>query len=180
MPSTHGPMSSKSRTLLYDACFGALYGALMFALKMAMASLPNIEPVTLLVLVAGCCLGKKGFLAICVYIVCELLVWGAGVWNMGYVLVWPLLFDVAYACRRIRSIWFWSLLAGVFGFSFGLWFALIFGLFNGVSAAFSWWVAGLPFDLVHGVAKMVVTFFLFLPLRGLCKRFDRRAPAGRR
>ncbi len=36
MPSTHGPMSSKSRTLLYDACFGALYGALMFALKMAM------------------------------------------------------------------------------------------------------------------------------------------------
>lgn len=96
MPSTHGPMSSKSRTLLYDACFGALYGALMFALKMAMASLPNIEPVTLLVLVAGCCLGKKGFLAICVYIVCELLVWGAGVWNMGYVwsgrfsLTWPM------------------------------------------------------------------------------------------
>ena len=42
----------------------ALLGALLFALKMAMAGLPNIEPVSLLVMVYAVVFGRKSLWAI--------------------------------------------------------------------------------------------------------------------
>ena len=65
----------------------ALLGALMFAAKMAMAALPNIEPVSLLVLVYTAVFGKKALKPICVYVLMEFLVWGLGLWNLNYLYV---------------------------------------------------------------------------------------------
>ena len=36
----------KSGSVIFRLCLLCIWGALMFALKMAMASLPNVEPVT--------------------------------------------------------------------------------------------------------------------------------------
>ena len=52
----------------------ALLGALMFGAKMAMAALPNIEPVSLLVLVYTVVFGKKALGPIYVYVLLEILI----------------------------------------------------------------------------------------------------------
>ena len=56
----------------------AMLGAVTFAAKMAMAALPNIEPVSLLVMVFAVTLGRRCFFPLFVYVGLEFLVWGVG------------------------------------------------------------------------------------------------------
>ena len=49
------------------------------------------------------------------------------------------------------------------------------GLESGLRAAFAWWVAGIPFDLIHCVSNAVLTFTLLLPLYDLCVKLLGRA-----
>ena len=30
---------------------------------------------------------------------------------------------------------------------------------------FTWWIAGIPFDLVHGISNLILALILFQPLR---------------
>ena len=36
--------------------------------------------------------------------------------------------------------------------------------------AFSWWVSGIPYDVIHCVSNTVLVFALFLPLRRALER----------
>ena len=157
----------KSGSVIFRLCLLRIWGALMFALKMAMASLPNVEPVTCMVILSALCFGKDGLLSVFLYVLCEILVWGPGWWNLAYLYIWPALFGLALLFRKVRSVWFWAVLASVFGIGFGALCAIPFGLMNGLSAGIAWWQAGLPFDLLHGSANFMVTLVLFSPLKHL-------------
>lgn len=155
---------------IYRLCLLCMYGSLMFTLKMAMASLPNIEPVSAMVILAAVCFGKSGILSVLLYVACEILIWGPGWWNLCYLYVWPLLFGLGLLFRKIRSPLFWACLSSVFGFSFGALCALLFGLMNGWNAGFVWWQNGIGFDLLHGAGNFCVTLFVFEPLRLVLER----------
>lgn len=143
----------------------ALLGAMMFAGKMAMASLPNIEPVSLVVLLLAVCFGWKGLYAVAVYVLLEILVWGFHLWSVSYLYVWPLLFAVARWLRKMESPLEWAMLSGLFGISFGALCALPYWVTGGWGAAVSWWIAGIPWDLTHGAGNFVMALVLFAPLR---------------
>lgn len=81
----------------------ALLGALMFAAKMALAALPNIEPVSLLVIVYTVVYGRKALYPIYVYVMLEILFWGLGLWNLNYLYVWLVLFFLAMVFRNMKS-----------------------------------------------------------------------------
>ena len=68
-----------------------LLGALLFGSKAALAWLPNVEPVSLLVIVYTVVLGWRALFPICVYILLEYVTWGFGLWSACYLYVWPLL-----------------------------------------------------------------------------------------
>ena len=57
------------------ALFGVL-GALTFALQVVMAPLPNIEPVSLLVMLYAVVFGRKCLYPIYLYVMLEILVYG--------------------------------------------------------------------------------------------------------
>ena len=38
------------------------------------------------------------------------------------------------------------------------------GLMNGLRTAFTWWVAGIPWDLVHGIGNLVIMLILYYPV----------------
>ena len=57
------------------ALFGVL-GALTFALQVAMAPLPNIEPVSLLVMIFAVVFGWKSLYPVYVFVVMEILFYG--------------------------------------------------------------------------------------------------------
>ena len=80
--------------------FGML-GAMTFALKVAMAALPNIEPVSLTLLIYAVVFGWKALYPTYIYVIMEILYFGLGTWNICYLYVWPVL-AVATCLHRSR------------------------------------------------------------------------------
>ena len=151
------------------ALFGLL-GGLLFAAKMAMAPLPNIEPVSLLVMLYAVCFGWRGLYAVYVYVLLEYAVWGIQLWSVCYLYIWLVLFCLARLLRKMESPLGWAALSGLFGLGFGALCALTYWAAGGWAAALSWWLSGIPWDLVHGVANFAIALALFTPLRGLLTR----------
>jgi len=148
------------------ALFGVL-GALTFGLKMAMSWLPNIEPVSLLVMLYAVIFGRKSLYPIYLYVVLEILFFGIQLWTINYLYVWVLLALAAWLLRRTESPLAWAMLSGSFGLLFGLLCAPVYLFTGGFGFAVSWWISGIPYDLLHCAGNFVMTLVLFIPLRKL-------------
>jgi energy-coupling factor transport system substrate-specific component len=133
----------------------------------AMAALPNIEPVTLLLMLFTLYLGKKVIFVIAAYLLLEGCFYGFGLWWIMYLYTWPLLAFLTHLLRRQKSVWFFAILSALFGLFFGALCSIPYLFIGGVSTAFAWWVSGIPFDLIHCVSNFVLCMILFKPLR-LC------------
>ena len=158
-------MASKV-TIREIALFGML-GALTFGLKVAMSALPNIEPVSLLVMVYAAVFGKKCLYPIYLYVLMEILLYGIGTWNVNYLYVWAILALGAYLIRRLEHPLYWALLSGSFGLAFGLLCAPVDFLLGDLGFVISKWASGILFDLMHCAGNFVIALVLFKPLRKL-------------
>lgn len=160
----------KRSVALRDTVLFATLGAATFAAKMAMAALPNIEPVSLMVMLFAVTFGRRAFYPICVYVTLEFLTFGLHLWSVCYLYVWAVLAVAAWALRRMKSALGWALLSGTFGLLFGLLCTPVELFVGGWAFAVSWWVSGIPFDILHGVGNFVIALTLFNPLRRLTER----------
>ena len=159
-------MSSAAREA---ALFGIL-GGLTFCAKVVMMGLPNIEPVSLLVMLFAVTFGKKALFPICIYVLLELSLFGIGLWSAAYLYIWPALALVAWLLRGMRSPLGWAVLSGSFGLLFGALCTPVCLLVGGPSFALSWWISGIPFDLAHCAGNFALVLVLFAPLRRLFSR----------
>ena len=159
-------MDKQKLTLREVALFGIL-GALTFGLKVAMSFLPNIEPVSLLVMLYAVLFGRKCVFPIYLYVVMEILFYGIQLWNINYLYVWIILALVARLLRNQTAPLVWALVSGVFGLLFGVLCAPVYLFTGGIGFAVSWWVAGIPFDVMHCAGNFVMALVLFMPLRRL-------------
>lgn len=166
-------MRASKLTLREVVLFGVL-GALTFALKMCMAALPNIEPVSLFVLVFGVVFGWKALYPTYVYVAMELLTWGPGTWNINYLYIWAVLAVAAILLRKMEHPLSWAMLSGVFGLAFGLLCAPVDVVIGGFSFAVSKWISGIPFDVAHCAGNFVIALILFKPLSLLLERLYAR------
>ena len=77
-------MSSRSRPAgkpsVKELCILALMGALMFALQVAMASLPNIHLTALLIILTACSFGWRSLYSVFLFVLLEGLMYGFGIW----------------------------------------------------------------------------------------------------
>ena len=97
----------------------SVLAALTFAGKVAMASLPNIEPVSLMIMLMTVIYGRKALYPIYVYVMLEMLVYGFNLWNLVYLYIWLFLAVPAYFMRPVRQRLPWAILSGAFGLLFG-------------------------------------------------------------
>ena len=163
------PLDKKVLTLREVALFGIL-GALTFGLKVAMSFLPNIEPVSLLVMLYAVVFGRKGLYPIYLYVVMEILFYGIQLWNINYLYIWAVLFFAARLMKDSESPLAWALLAGVFGLLFGALCAPVYLFSGGLGFAVSWWVSGIPFDAIHCGGNFLMALILFMPMQKLLRR----------
>ena len=144
----------KKLNLRQVVLFGIL-GALTFAAKVAMAALPNIEPVSLFVML---------------YVTMEILFYGIQVWNIYYLYIWLILLIAAVLLRKMESPVLWAILSGFFGLMFGALCAITDVFIGGPGYAVSKWTMGVYFDLLHCGGNFVMALLLFSPLRKLMER----------
>lgn len=171
--SRSSTVKAKHLTLRQIALFGML-GALTFAAKVAMAGLPNIEPVSLFVMLFAVVFGKKCIYPIYTYVVMEFLFYGLHLWSINYLYIWLILAVAAYFLRQMDHPLLWAVLSGGFGLMFGLLCAPVDLFVGGAELALSKWISGIPFDLAHCAGNFVIALLLFVPLRKLLEKLYRR------
>ena len=164
--STPG-LNKKNGLPLGEVVLFGMLGALTFALQVVMAPLPNIEPVSLLVMLFAVTFGWKSLYAVCVFVAMEILFHGIGLWNINYLYIWAVLAFLAIAFRKMDSALGWAMLSGAFGLAFGALCGIVDVFIGGFSYAITKWISGIPFDLLHCGGNFALALVLWKPMREL-------------
>ncbi len=160
-------MKSSARLNLREIVLFGILGAMTFAAKWVMSGLPNIEPVSLMVMLFAVVFGKKGIYPIAVYVAMEILVFGLGVWNIYYLYIWLILACGAFLMRKCTSPLVWAMLSGGFGLLFGAFCGIVDIFIGGFGYAAAKWTSGILFDVAHCAGNFVIALLLFVPMRRL-------------
>lgn len=151
--------------------------AIIEVCKVALSFAPNIELTTFWIIMFSLFFGKKIYAVIPAFILIEGSFYGFGLWWLMYLYTWPLLVLLTKLFKKQESIVFWSVFSSLFGLSFGFWcsFPYFFmglfsgGLRSGIIGQFTWWVAGIPWDVVHGIGNFILMFILYKPISKIIK-----------
>ena len=163
----------KANTLtIREICLFGILGALTFGAKYVMSALPNIEPVSLMVMLFAVTFGIKALFPVYLYVLLEILFYGLGSWNFCYLYVWTILAVVAIALKQMKPPLGWALLSGVFGLFFGALCGIVDIFIGGFGYALTKWISGIPFDLAHCAGNFVRALLLFEPMRTLLKKLN--------
>lgn len=99
----------------------AFLAALLYVSKAVLEFLPNVELVSLFIILYTLVFGKETLLAVLVFNLFEVIQWGFGLWTISYLYTWPLLCLLTLGVKR----WFheefilWAIFSGCFGLVFG-------------------------------------------------------------
>ena len=147
----------------------ALFGALMISSKEIMAVLPNIHLLGLLIMLTTLTFRFKALISIYIYVFAEALFQGFSPWWVPNLYTWAILWAVTMLIPKKlptkAKMVIYPIVCSLHGFAYGILCAptqaLFFGLdFNGMIA---WIIAGIPFDMIHGVSNCIVAT-LILPI----------------
>ena len=132
-----------------------------------MAPLPNIEIVSVLVMLFAIALGKYVGYTRSVFVLLEGLVFGFGLWWFSYLYIWAVLAGAAVIFRKMDSRLGWALLCGFFGLLFGSLTSIPTFILSGFAAGIAYIASGISFDLIHAVSNFLLAFLLLPVLRRL-------------
>ena len=148
----------------------AILGAMTFAAKYIMSWLPNIEPVSLMVMLFAVVFGKKWVYPVYLYVAMEILFYGISLWNLNYLYIWAVLAVLASYMKTMESPLGWAMLSGVYGLAFGALCGIVDVFIGGFGYAVAKWVSGIPFDISHCLGNFFIALVLFKPMRKLLEQ----------
>jgi len=173
------PINKHTNTAI-KLCYMALFTATLSGGKFALSFIPNVEIVTLLIIVYASVFGIWYILpATIVFCLIEVLLYGFGYWFITYTLYWPLLGITASILLRNKKLWVAILLALLSTALFGLLSTLIDTslaiLSSGQLHAFVrvfvlTYIKGAWFYVVHIVSNCTLIAVLYVPLCRLLTR----------
>ncbi len=163
--STH-----RNRLSVRELVILSVLAAVTMGGKVLMSNLPNIEPVSLMLMCCALVFGAKALYTTVVYVGLEIAVFGLGTWTISYFYVWPLLVLLTLLLRRHRSYVVLTALSAAFGLFFGAMCSIPYFFIGGVHAAFAYWIAGIPYDVVHCIGNAVMAAAFLKPLHKLLSR----------
>lgn len=143
----------------------AVASVLLLVVQIALRLLPNIELVSLLIILYTLHFRYKTLCIIYIFAVIEGVVYGFHLWWITYLYVWTILFLITLLFKDMRSPLFWAIIAAIYGISFGTLTSLPYFVVGGFSGGIAYIVRGVLFDLAHCVGNFVLVIALFNPLQ---------------
>ena len=159
---------NKVKSIVIDA----LLIAILIVLKEALSFIPNIEVVTLLLIIFSMTM-KLEDLSIIVFSFATIqnLLYGFNIYSVSYYFAWFIIVFVTYYLKNILTdeyrVAFISL---IFGLLFDIPFSIPYFL-SGFSAGIAYLLSGLVFSLVHGIGNFIIALILYRPLYKSFKYF---------
>lgn len=154
----------KLKPAIRDITLPAIAAALLVGVQVAMMSLPNIELVTLLIILYTLHFKVKTVYIIYVFVVIEGVIYGFHIWWIVYLYIWTLLFIIALLLNRMRSPLLWAIVGGTYGLLFGSLSSIPYFITAGLGGGIAYIVAGIRFDLLHCIGNFALILALFKPL----------------
>ncbi len=150
----------------------ALMVAIIEVSKFALSGLPNIELTSFWLIMFTLYFGWQVVVVVPVFILLEGAIYGIQLWWIMYLYAWPLLVFVTWLLRKHASAILMAIVSGIFGLCFGALCAIPYffiglssgGVANGWTTAVTWWIAGIPWDLVHCIGNFVIMLVLYKPI----------------
>ncbi len=149
---------------LQDLTALAVFAALLIAVQVGLSFLPNIELVTLLIILMTKRFGWKSMLSVWVFVLVEGLIYGVHIWWINYLYIWPLLVISVLLFKKLDHPLPFAILAGGYGLLFGTLCSIPYFLTGGLGAGFGYIISGIPFDLIHCISNFLLVLLLYKPL----------------
>lgn len=171
----------KSGLAVWEMALFAMFGAMMYGSKVAMAMLPNIHLIGMFVMTLTVVFRKKALIPLYVYVTLEGLFGGFSLWWIPYLYVWTVLWGVTMLLpktmpKKVACI-VYPLVCALHGLLFGVLYApaqaLLFHL--NFKQMLAWIAAGFPFDALHGLGNLVAGC-LIVPLSELLFTLLKKIP----
>lgn len=140
--------------------------------KLALSFIPNVEIVTLLFIMYAIVFGtKKGIFIAIIFTTTEVFIYGFSTWLLMYYILWPMLVIVTGLLKdKIKSEYGYATIAAIFGYTFGIFFAIMESFFYGAAYGWVYWIRGIPFDLLHGTSNFIIVLLLYKPILDILMR----------
>lgn len=164
---------------LRDAVLFGMLGGLMYVSKLLMSLLPNIHLLGVFVIAMTVVFRAKALYPIYTYVLLEGLLGGFSLWWIPYLYLWTLLWGAAMLLpKRLPkkpAPVVYMVLCALHGFLYGTLYAPAQALMYGLNfkAMIAWIIAGLPFDLIHGISNFFCGL-LICPMIAVLRRLYAR------
>ncbi len=154
-----------------------MLSTIMFCSKLVMEFLPNVHLLGVLTITYTVVYRAKALIPIYLYVMLNGLYAGFSLWWVPYLYIWTILWGVTMLLprqmpRRAACV-VYPLICGLHGFAFGTLYAPAQALMFRFTwkQTVAWIVAGLPWDVIHGIGNVAVGL-LILPMIGLLRRLN--------
>ena len=140
--------------------------------RILMSPIPNVQPVTVIVLLAGIRMGAKESISLASIIALSSnLILGNGIWTIYQAAAWALIGCLgALFSNRLESTMKLILMAAISGFLFD-WFVSLSILHSvGFDMLIPYLIVGIPYDLLHAVGNITFMIWLSNPLTEIMSR----------
>ena len=157
--------------------FGML-AAMMYVSKIIMEMIPNVHLLGVFVVAITVVYRKKALYPIYTYVLLNGLIAGFSSWWIPYLYIWTVLWGMTMLLpqnmpTKIKPI-VYMLVCASHGFLYGTLYApaqaFLFGM--DVRATIAWIIAGLPWDIVHGISNFFCGI-LIIPIITILKNSER-------
>lgn len=136
----------------------------MYISQVIMAPLPNIEVVSLLIIITTCIFGVKSLCSVYIFVFCEIMTYGFTVYAINYLYVWAVLWVIIIFLRKNENHILFALVSGIYGLIFGTLCSIPYFIMGGIGGGIANIVAGFWFDILHCGGNFVLALILFRPL----------------
>ncbi|WP_228353497.1 hypothetical protein [Variimorphobacter saccharofermentans] len=146
----------------------------MFIAQVALRFIPNVELISLFIILFTLILGWKTLYIIYVFVAIEALIYGFGLWVINYLYIWAFLFFITMLFKKYQSKLFMAVISGIFGFTFGALCSIPYFITGGAASGIAYWIAGLRFDIIHGISNFIIAFILYKPFYSIIEQASKR------
>ena len=153
----------------------AVLGTIMFCSKLLMDALPNIHLLGMFIVAFTIVFRKKALIPIYVYVFLCGIYGGFAMWWVPNLYIWTVLWGIAMLLpqkmpKKVACV-VYPIICCLHGCFYGVLYAPAQALMFGLSfkATITWIIAGLPFDLLHGISNLLAGLLIY-PIATLLKK----------